>query len=344
MVNWKIITGVVLAFIIGFASGALYMSYTIPKPVEKVHILFGLDWVIYGRHAAYFVALEKGFFDQEGLSVEIIRGYGSADAVQKVATGKIDIGFGDMSALIMTRAKDPAVKVKMVAMIYAKAPFAVFSLKTSGITKPSDLEGKKISAAGPGDVNYVLFPYFAKSTKIDANKVSWVFLDPTLKTPALVKGEIDAITEFAMQKPVVEKAAEEKGGANMFLWADYGVTLYSNGILVSEKWINERPEVVRGFVRAVVKGFIYTFQNPDEAVEILLKRYPILDKDVARAEIDIVKSLVLVPEAEANGIGYFDSAKVQATIDAITEAYGLPVKVSPEDVYTSAFLPGKISL
>jgi hypothetical protein len=66
MVNWKIITGVVLAFIIGFASGALYMSYTIPKPVEKVHILFGLDWVIYGRHTAYFVALEKGFLIKKG--------------------------------------------------------------------------------------------------------------------------------------------------------------------------------------------------------------------------------------------------------------------------------------
>ncbi|MEM2897280.1 MAG: ABC transporter substrate-binding protein, partial [Candidatus Bathyarchaeia archaeon] len=171
-----------------------------------------------------------------------------------------------------------------------------------------------------------------------------IFLDPTLKTPALIQGEVDAITEFAMQKPVVEKAAEEKGGANMLLWADYGVTLYSNGILFSEEWINERPNVVRCFLRVIVIGFLYTFENPDEAVEILLKRYPTLDKDVARAEIDIVKRLVLVPEAEENGIGYFDSAKVQSTIDAVTVAYSLTVKVSPEDIYTSEFLPGKISL
>jgi len=229
-------------------------------------------------------------------------------------------------------------------MIYARAPFAVFALKKSGITKPKDLEGKVLAAAGPGDINYVLFPYFAKVTGIDPNKVKWKFVKPAVKVQLLVSEQVDAITEFVMQKPVVEKAAAEKGGATMILWADYGVNIYSNGIVFREDFIKKHPDVVKAFVRAVIKGFLYTFEHPDEAVDILLKRFPTLDRDVARAEIDILKKLVLPPEAQEHGIGYFDSARVQATIDAITEIYKLPRKVAPEEIYTSEFLPGKITL
>ncbi len=342
----KVVIAIIIAFIIGLGVGVAAAPALWPKqaPKKKMHLLFSLDWAIYGRHAPYFVALEKGFFEEEGLSVEIVRGYGSADTIQKVATGVVDVGFGDISALIIAKAKDPKFNAKMVAMIYARAPFAVFALKSSGIDEPKDLEGKVLTASGPGDVNYVLFPYFAKVTGIDPDSIEWKFVKPEVKVQLLVNGEVDAITEFAMQKPVVDKATAEIGGANMILWADYGVNIYSNGIVFREDFIKEHPEVVRGFVRAIVKGFLYTFEHPDEAVDILLKRFPTLDREVARAEIDILKKLVLVPEAEEHGIGYFDPERVQATIDAITEVFNLPRKVSPGEIYTDEFLPGKISL
>ncbi len=342
----KVIIAVIIAFIVGLGVGVVAAPVLWPGQAskKKMHLLFSLDWAIYGRHAPYFVALEKGFFEEEGLSVEIVRGYGSADTIQKVATGVVDVGFGDISTLIIAKAKDPKFNAKMVAMIYARAPFAVFALKKSGIDEPKDLEGKTLSAAGPGDINYVLFPYFAKVAGIDPNTIEWKFVKPEVKVQLLVNEEVDAITEFAMQKPVVDKAAASKGGAVMILWADYGVNIYSNGIVFREDFIKEHPEVVKGFVRAVIKGFLYTFEHPDEAVDILLKRFPTLDRDVARAEIDILKKLVLVPEAEEHGIGYFDPERVQATIDAITEVFNLPRKVSSDEIYTDEFLPGKITL
>jgi len=344
--NTRMVAAIIIAFIVGLGIGvAISPALLQPKQkTKKIHLLFSLDWAIYGRHAPYFVALEKGFFDEEGLSVEIVRGYGSADTIQKVATGVVDVGFGDISALIIAKAKDPKFNAKMVAMIYARAPFAVFALKKSGIRSPKDLEGKVITASGPGDVNYLLFPYFAKVTGIDPNSVKWKFVKPEVKVQLLVNEEVDAITEFAMQKPVVDKAAADKGGAVMLLWADYGVNIYSNGIVFREDFIKEHPNVVRGFVRAVIKGFLYTFEHPDEAVDILLKRFPTLDRDAARAEIDILKKLVLVPESQERGIGYFDSERVQATIDAITEVFNLPRKVTPDEICTNEFIPGKITL
>ena len=321
--------------------GAAYLGYSyFMKPAPET-LVFGLDWVVYGRHAPYFVALDKGFFAQENLNVTIVRGYGSADAVTRVATGRTNIGFGDMSSLIIARAKDPNIKVKMVAMIYGKAPFTVFTLKSSGISQPKQLENRSLSVAGPGDASYVLFPACAKAAGIDPTKVKWVFVEPAVKTPMLMAGQVDAMTEFIMQKPVLEKAAADKGGINVILWADYGLKLYSNGILMTEDLIKTKPNAVRGFLRALVKGFEYTFNNPDEAATIILKYYPTLEKDVVRAEIDIVKGLALTPEAQQNGIGYLSPEKVQSTLDAIVQAYKLETKIAAGDIYTNEFLPRK---
>lgn len=343
--NTKTIALVFIAFIVGVGVGiAAYPMIFPQKP--KTHLLFSLDWAIYGRHTPYFVALEKGFFDDEGLTVEIVRGYGSSDVVQKVATGVVDVGFGDMSALIIALSKDETFDAQMVAMIYARAPFCVFSLASSGIDEPKDLEGKNITAFGPGDINYVLFPYFANVTGFDANSVSWTFASAQIKMQLLVSGDVDAITEFLMAKPVVEAAAESAGAGavNTIWWAEYGVNLYSNGLIFKKSFIQEHPDVVRGFVKAVVKGFLYTFEHPDEAVEILTNRFPELDEDVARAEIDILEDLVVPPEAEEYGIGYFNESKVVETINAITDVYNLNRTVSPDEVYTSEYLPGKITL
>lgn len=342
----KTIAALIIVFLVGFGAGLAVAPYVFPPQTQKVHLLFSLDWAIYGRHAAYFVALDKGYFDEEGLTVEIVRGYGSSDVVQKVATGVVDVGFGDISSLIIAKAQDPNFDAKMVAMIYARAPFAVFALQSSGISEPKDLEGKNITAFGPGDINYVLFPYFANVTGIDASTVHWTFASAQVKMQLLVTHQVDAITEFLMAKPVVEKAAQDAGvgPVNTILWSDYGVNIYSNGIIFRESYIQEHPEVVRGFVRAVIKGFLYTFEHPDEAVDILTARFPELDPDVARAEIPLVKKLVAPPETEEHGLGYFDPDRVSETIHAITQVFNLSRTVSPDEIYTSDFLPGPITL
>ncbi len=334
-----------VVFIIGVGVGVAISPVIYPQK-PKTHLLFSLDWAIYGRHTPYFVALDKGYFDEEGLTVEIVRGYGSSDVVQKVATGVVDVGFGDLSALVIAMSKDPTFDAQMVAMIYAKAPFAVFTLASSGINEPKDLEGKNITAFGPGDINYVLMPYFANVTGFNASKIKWTFASAQIKMQLLVSHQVDAITEFLMAKPVVEKAAQDAGvgAVKTIWWADYGVNIYSNGIIFRKSFIQDHPEIVRGFIKAVVKGFLYTFEHPDEAVDILTARFPELDETVARAEIDILEQLVMSPEAEANGIGAFNETKVQETIKATTAVFNLNRTVSPDEVYTAEYLPGKITL
>jgi NitT/TauT family transport system substrate-binding protein len=102
-------------------------------------VTFVTDFGYNGRHAYYFVALEKGYYARQNLDVQIVRGQGSADAVKQVAAGTAQIGFADTAAVILGRANDQ-IPTKLVAIVYAKPPHAIYVLKESGIAKPKDLE------------------------------------------------------------------------------------------------------------------------------------------------------------------------------------------------------------
>ena len=136
----------------------------------NVHDRFRFQWQAF----LLFVALDKGFYKAEGLNVNIIRGQGSIDAVKKVATGAAQIGFADAGAVILARAND-SIPVKLVAIIYAKPPHAVFALADSGIKTPKDLEGRTVADA-PFGAQRLIFNSYALAAGIDTNKVKWIRL------------------------------------------------------------------------------------------------------------------------------------------------------------------------
>ena len=128
------------------ACTAVTMVFVRVAAAQTMDITFTTDFGFNGRHSYFFVALDKGFYKAEGLNVNIIRGQGSIDAVKKVATGAAQIGFADAGAVILARAND-SIPVKLVAIIYAKPPHAVFALADSGIKTPKDLEGRTVADA-----------------------------------------------------------------------------------------------------------------------------------------------------------------------------------------------------
>lgn len=303
---------------------------------SPARITFALDWVVAGRHAPYFVALDRGFYRDGGLDVTIVRGYGSTDAIKQVASGKADFAFGDLGSLLIARARQQ-VPVQAVAVIYSRPPFALYSLASSGITSPKDLEGKTI-AAPAGDAVRTLFPVFAKANGLDPSRVRWLTVDATGKAPTLFARRADLVTEFAFATPVLAKLARENGQAiSVLYFSDYGVDIYSNGLLVGEPTIRERPQVVRAFVQATLRGLAYTLQRPDDATALMVAKVSGLDPEVVREELAILEQLVRVPEVEANGLGYIDAARMARTAEAVALAYELE-GVRPEEAYTNEFL------
>jgi NitT/TauT family transport system substrate-binding protein len=299
-------------------------------------VTFGLDWQVLGRHAGYILAHERGFYRDEGLDVEVQRGYGSADAVKRVAAGTVTFSFGDTGSLVIARTE--GIKAKVVGMVYGKAPYALWIRKDAGVAKPADLEGKTLGGSA-GSAVRVLFPAFAKMAGVDANKVKWQTLDAASLYPTLFSKRIDGMVDFAPGWPTVSKrAAEAKVDLQQMFYVDYGFTIYSNGVLAREETIKEKPEMVRRFVRATMKGLDAAFKDPAEAAKVLKRRYPELDEETVRGEIEIVRDLAWTDEAKANGLGFMSAEKIKLTRDIITDAYGLKVQVPVEDLYTNAFV------
>src|SRR5215470_7340090 len=105
-------------------AGLLAIAAALPTRAEN--ITFITDFGFNGRHAYYYVALERGYYRQAGLDVSFVRGNGSADAIRKVASGAVQIGFADAGSLVLARAND-GVPVRMVAVVYAAPPHAIYA-------------------------------------------------------------------------------------------------------------------------------------------------------------------------------------------------------------------------
>lgn len=302
---------------------------------EKIPVRFSLDWIVGGRHAGWFTALEKGFYDEAGLKVTWSRGFGAEDGMRRLMSGESDINFNDIPSVVLARSKQGA-KIKAVAVIYAKHPSVIFTLKKAGIKSPKDLEGKTIVDSA-GSTQVVLFPAFAKAAGIDANKVKWLLVPPDSKNQMLLSEKAQGMGIYIMQRPLLEKATAAMGGVDQISYGDH-LALYGNGILVAEDFLNKSPEAVKKFVKASIKGFLYAFEHPDEAAGYVLKNQPILDREVTKAEGLIVRDVAWSAEAKKHGLGYMDEARMRTTRDLMFQLYDLKNPVALEDLYTNKFL------
>jgi NitT/TauT family transport system substrate-binding protein len=304
-------------------------------------VTFGLDWVISGQHAPFFVAKEKGFYAQEGLEVDIVRGYGSADAVKRVAAGNFDIGFGDAGALVLARGE--GIKVKMIAVIYANAPYSLVVRGDANIKSPKDLEGMTL-AAPAGGAGRAMFPIFAKLAKFDADKVKWLTIDSASLLPVLISKQAAGIATMYVQHATDEARASEAGvKVHSLKYADFGLQMYSNGLLATEETIQKKPDVLRRFVAGTLRGIQYAFANPDEAAKLLVVKHAELSPKLVAEDVVTVRDLARSPEGEQNGFGFMSEEKFRNTRDIVAETYNSEAakQLDVKTVYTNEFLPAR---
>jgi NitT/TauT family transport system substrate-binding protein len=330
------LVGLSLSIALGLGAGFVVQAQN--KPL--VAVKFALDFTIQGPQGIFLLALEKGYFTQEGLNVTVDRGFGSGDTVQKVAAGTYDLGFGDINAAIEFSAKNPANSVMGVAMIYNTPPHSVMVLKNKGINSPRDLEGKTL-AAPAGDAARRLFPVFAKAAGFDASKVNFLNVDAPLREPTLARGQADGITGFYFTSLLNLKALKvNESDVQTFFYGDYIKNLYGNAIVTTPGYAEKNPEVVRGFLRAVTKAWKDTIQNPDEAIAAVKKRDPLVSSELEKERLILVlKRHILVRDVELFGFGSVRKDRLTGTIKLISEAFGLPVRLTADKVFNDKFLP-----
>jgi NitT/TauT family transport system substrate-binding protein len=297
-------------------------------------VVFALNWFAVGDHAAYWVALDKGYYKARGLEVEMQNSKGSGDSIAKVDTGRADIGLADSAVVIAAVGR--GAKVKVVGMVFDKSPLNVWSWKDAPITRPKDLEGKTVGAP-PGDGQRQVFPAFARLHGIDVNKVTWVNVEPAAKVPALAERRVNAVADYTTGLPFYEKAMG-KGNAVMMPWADHGFDMYSMSIIASEKTMKERAPELRAFLEASYLGWRDVMDNPKSALEIFKKRVPEIDLSIIEPNMMMGLELLKTERYARQGIGWMDDKKMCASVDLVNTYMGVPKKVECRDVFTNDFL------
>lgn len=300
-----------------------------------------LNWKYQGPQAWFFMAQDKGYFKAEGLDVEIDQGEGSSASITKVAAGAYQAGFGDLNALISLAATRPADAPVGVFMIYNSPPFTIVVKKDSPIQTPKDLEGKTVG--GPAnDGALKLFPAFAKVANFDAAKVNITNMAPNLREQMLLRGQVDAIFGFINTVYFSAKLVgiDPEKDLRFINYADFGMDLYSNAIVFSRSFAKENPKAVAGFVKAVNRAINDTLAHPEAAMDVVMKREPLLKRDVEKERLlATIKQEMGHPEIARIGLGDVDGERLKRAISMVVDANGLPRTPTSDEVFDRSFLP-----
>ena len=320
---------------------AFVLSLAGPASADGIPIKFTLDWKIQGVHGWFYLAEEKGYFDAEGLDVTIDQGEGSAATVSRIMSGAYDAGFGDMNAIIQNAATNPDDAPVMVYQIYNQPPFAVLTKTGGAVESLASLEGLKVGAP-PGSASTKLFPALASAAGFDADKVELISVKSNLQEQMLVQDQVSASLVFNVTS-YLNILGIGMDPDKDFTWYPYGASgldIYSNGVMVSPKLLEENPEAVRGLVNAIAKAMADVLVNPQEGIDIITATEPLSNGELEMKRLQFaLDNLIFSDESKVNGIGAIDLERLTRSITTIKELYDLPETPEAEDVFDASFLP-----
>ena len=296
-----------------------------------------MDFIIGGKHAPWYVALEKGFYAKRGLTVTIQSSTGSADTVRTIGSGGADFGFADIATMMVAKSRG--------APVQAAAQFgyvgATIMWRDEGIIKGiKDLEGKSL-AISPGQAQWFLMPAYARVNKIDFKAIKIQETAPPIQPAALATKKADFIIMFRASNDEVAEMAAFKVGVKLkrVFMKDTGLDIYGTSLIVKDDDIKKRPEFVRAYVEGTLEGLRYARDNQEEALKILLKHKPELDSVLTTVQLKNALTEVFLPLESVNvGLGFMKPEIMEKTVKVVNEYFDVGRKVTAKEVYTNQFI------
>jgi NitT/TauT family transport system substrate-binding protein len=296
-----------------------------------------MDFIIGGKHAPWYVALEKGFYSKRGLNVTIQPSTGSADTVRSIGSGGADFGFADIATMMVAKSRG--------APVQAAAQFgyvgATILWRDEGVIKGiKDLEGKSL-AISPGQAQWYLMPAYCRINKIDFKAIKIQETAAPIQPAALATKKADFIIMFRASNDEVAEMAAAKVGVKLsrVFMKDTGLDIYGTSLIVKDEDVKKRPEFVRAYVEATLEGLRYSRDHQEESLKILLKAKPELDPVLTTVQLKNALTEVFLPLESVNvGLGFMKPEIMEKTVNVTNEYFDVGRKVTAKEVFTNQFI------
>ena len=301
-------------------------------------VTFNMAWVPQGSTAGVLVAIERGYYRDVGLDVTAVRGYGGNRTVNEVDRGAFQFGYGDPVSVSLNRANGG--QTRMIGAINTRWPAGLCYVEER--TRPkklTDLSNARLGGGAGSPVQNIV-PAWLEQNGLARDSLHLIQMDPSVVDLSLIQGRIDfAECWRGSNRAVIQKEARQaKLTIGAIEYADYGLDIYGNGIVTSDAIIKKDPAMVRKFVQATYKGYDYLVSHPRETVDIILKQYPVLDRDVITQQVTETADLIVDRKAAGRPLGWMSPERMNRTSAFIDRAFRLGGKVRSDDIYTDTFI------
>ncbi|GMV45563.1 MAG: hypothetical protein AMXMBFR66_09610 [Pseudomonadota bacterium] len=300
---------------------------------------FILNWVPGGDHAPYYYGKKLGWYQKEGIDLNLEVGKGSALAIQRVGAGANPVGLADMAGVLVAKGK--GADSVAVLNVYANSPQGMYWLKSSGIRGIKDFPGKKIGNPA-GDGARAVWPALAKANGIDPKSVTWVNIDPNAKLAALKARTIDITTSFYNIHHVFKRELGDDMG--FLAWRDVGINPYGNSIIVNRDYLEKNRALVDRFVKVTQRAFAECVKQPNPCVRALVDANGALDYDNELQNWHLVEVLMSDKTSQTVALGWHDDKRMQDDYALVRDYIGVDKPFDVKTVYTNEFLDKSIKM
>ena len=318
---------------------ALAASFAAPALAQgKDKVILMLNWYTYSEHAPFYLGKEKGFFDAEGIDLDIQEGRGSAVTVQAVGAGSATFGYVDVPTMIKAAAKGAPVKAVGVAL--QTSAMSVMGFSDKNIKTPKDIVGKTV-AITPGDSMVQIWPLFLKKTGLQETQFKTVAGDAQTKLNAVINGQADLLLGYVMDQNIKLQDATKKP-VTPIRFSDYGVNMISSGIIANKETLAGKADMVKRFMRAATKSLEEAEKNPEAAVAATLKAQPKSGQpDTMLTGVKLTTALYHTEETKSLRPFRVSMKNVNESLDLLVQYGGMDpaTRGKAEDWVTLDYLP-----
>ncbi len=296
-----------------------------------------LDWIPHAAQAPLHLAVDRGWFAERGLDVELQDGNGSVIAVQTVGAGKFDLGHANLASMAIGR--EEGLPVRAIAGFIRKSDMGVLFPEGSPIRSPKDLEGKSVTYTS-GSLEAPFLDAFFRNGGTSRDRVDLVSVDAAAKVSGYAAGRGDAVISTV---PYVAAQVRKSRPSGSILFSDYGLPLPGFGLFTTEDVIRAKPEMLRAFVETAVRAWEYTRDHPAEAAEAMIAQRPQanLDRETEIVGLENFRPFLETERTRGKVPGWQSEEDWAETLKALVDAGVARPESRPTDFFTNEFIPDR---